>query len=837
MESFTLPFQLATDFINRTNRAVFLTGKAGTGKTTFLREIKLHTHKQTAVVAPTGVAAINAGGATIHSFFQLPFNPYLPEKQQGQPGSAVAGKNELIGRVKINVTRRKIFQELELLIIDEISMVRCDTMDAIDVLLRHFRHRPNEPFGGVQVLLIGDMYQLSPVAGEREWSELSPFYKSRYFFHSRVMMQQPPVYIELDKIYRQKNENFIKVLNEVRNNNLSPEGYALLNDRYDPGFIAAKEDNYITLSTHNYIADKINIKELATLNGKTEIFSAIIKGEYPENIYPIDSKLEFKIGAKVMFIKNDLEKDKRYYNGKIGTITSIAKDTIQVQCPNESEQIIVSQYLWENIKYEVDATTQLIEEKVVGTFLQFPLRLAWAITIHKSQGLTFERAIIDAGKAFAPGQVYVALSRCTSLEGLVLMSPINPGSLSNDHNIVSHSNSKPAFEETERFLSGEKKRFQQQLLSQLFDFEINISQAASLEHFVQTNSGSFNLDSEDFIQNLRSLLSEVQVTARKFQAQLQNLFAIADLLPEELQKRITAASDYFRGKIDELVACINECNVETDSKTKAQNFDDALSDLFIALALKQHIIAGIKTSFAVEAYYKARRSFIVPAFKVDTYSGKKSNSSNITESAHPSLLQKLRALRAEICEGKDLPVYIVAGNATLLELSNFLPLNPHDLAKISGFGPAKIQNYGKQFLDVINAYCVENDLSTLIDHKSDSKVKKAKDSKAPKIDTKLTSFEHYQSGKTPQEIAELRGFTVGTIQGHLAHYVINGDIQLSELINVDRIKFIEAALQTSPDADLNALKQTLGDDISYGEIRLVSKLYKEREKGDKDIAI
>src|SRR5688572_17008911 len=242
MESFTLPFQLATDFINRTNRAVFLTGKAGTGKTTFLREIKLHTHKQTAVVAPTGVAAINAGGSTIHSFFQLPFNPYLPEKQPGQPGGAVAGKNELIGRVKINATRRKIFQELELLIIDEISMVRCDTMDAIDVLLRHFRHRPNEPFGGVQVLLIGDMYQLSPVANELVWSELSPFYKSRYFFHSRVMMQQPPVYIELDKIYRQKNENFIKVLNEVRNNNLSPEGYALLNERYNPDFIAVKED-------------------------------------------------------------------------------------------------------------------------------------------------------------------------------------------------------------------------------------------------------------------------------------------------------------------------------------------------------------------------------------------------------------------------------------------------------------------------------------------------------------------------------------------------------------------------------------------------------------------
>jgi Helix-turn-helix domain/HRDC domain len=307
-------------------------------------------------------------------------------------------------------------------------------------------------------------------------------------------------------------------------------------------------------------------------------------------------------------------------------------------------------------------------------------------------------------------------------------------------------------------------------------------------------------------------------------------------LNEDLQKRISAASGYFNGKIAELIIYINQSSAETDSRIKAQSFNDAMNDLFIGLALKQHIIAGIQASFTVEEYYKARRSFIVPGFKVDAYAGGRTSSSNTTESTHPALLQQLRTLRAEICQVKDMPVYIVAGNTTLLELSNYLPLNPLDLEKITGFGPAKIKNYGKQFLDVINAYCIENGLSTLIDQKKGSKARKDRELKIPKIDTKLTSFQYYQSGRTPQEIAELRGFTIGTIHGHLAHYVITGDIQLSELIDADRIKLIETAIYSSPEDDLNALKLRLGDEISYGEIRLVSKLCNDRENVDKDIA-
>ena len=831
MESFTIPFQLATDFVVATNRAVFLTGKAGTGKTTFLRQIKQHTHKQTAVVAPTGVAAINAGGSTIHSFFQLPFNPYLPENQPGITTTAVAGKSELISRIKINSNRKKIFQELELLIIDEISMVRCDTLDAIDVILRHFRYRPNEPFGGVQLLLIGDMFQLSPVAVGREWAELSRYYKSPYFFHSRVMMQQSPIYIELDKIYRQNNSEFIEVLNGVRNNNLSPEGYALLQKRYDPNFKPSKDENYITLSTHNYIADEINSKELASVPGPVETFKASVKGEYPEKNYPLDLELKLKVGAKVMFIKNDLEKEKRYYNGKIGTIISIDKDTILVQCPNDPEPITVNPYVWENIKYDVDSKSQSIEEVVIGTFEQYPLRLAWAITIHKSQGLTFEKAIIDAGKAFAPGQVYVALSRCTSLEGLVLMSPIQPGSLSNDYHIVDHSKSKPRVEDTEQFLRQERIKFQKHLLDQLFDFGTQMSMLGNLSNYLNTSIGSFNSEASIFLGKMTSIITELERTGRKFQVQLHKLHSGTDEITAEFQKRLSAGSVYFKEKIAEILVIINECAAQTDSKVQAETFNDSLKDILTSLAQKQHLMSCTETGFSVEEYYKTRRSFIVPKFSANVYSGVKINNPSSTTSAYPELMRRLQTLRNEICNAKDLPVYMVASTATLAELGEYLPLKLEDLSKISGFGTAKVQTYGRRFLEVIQQYCAAHGLESQMHKKPAPTKRKLKDRSVPllKTDTKLISLQHYKSGNSIKEIAELRSLTEGTIQSHLANYIPSGEIKLDELVPSSKISLIEAAIKSTSDQDLTSLKRLLGDEISYEEIRLVANVYKGRQ--------
>ena len=832
MESFTIPFQLATDYINQTNRAVFLTGKAGTGKTTFLRQIKQHTNKQAVVVAPTGVAAINAGGSTIHSFFQLPFDPFVPEKQKNILANVTAGKNELIAKAKVTANRRKIMQELELLIIDEISMVRCDTLDAIDVMLRYFRFRPNEPFGGVQLLLIGDMFQLSPVVVDQEWQVLSQYYQSPYFFHSRVMLQQPPIYIELDKIYRQKNEKFIQVLNEVRSNSLSPEGFDLLKERYKPDYTPAKQDNYITLSTHNYIADKINARELALIPGESSFSKAVVQGDYPEKNYPLDAKLELKIGARVMFIKNDPGKDKRYYNGKIGEIIKIDQEYIQVKCPNDPDPILATVYTWENIKYDVDSKTQQINEKVTGTFQQFPLRLAWAITIHKSQGLTFDKAIIDAGKAFAPGQVYVALSRCTSLEGLVLMSPINAGSLFNSSHITSHCNSKPEVAEVESILAKEKIEFQKQLLNQLFDFTNSIAQTEAIYKFVSNANGSFNDDILVFLSKIIKQLSDLQVIAKKFQNQLQSLHEDGESFNSDHQIRINAGSTYFSEKITELLDEINKLNVETDSKTQAQTFNDDFKNLFSTLAQKRHITIGIMSTFSVEHYFNARKSFLVPSFKVDAYSGKNDITIKHFDTSHPKLLQRLRVLRNQICQEKNLPVYLVASSATLEELTNYLPLTLNDLAKISGFGNAKIQTYGQLFLNVVEEFCIEMNLKTLIHTKPAAKSRKKKNIQEVvlKTDTKLASYELYQSGKTIDEIARVRNFTPGTIRGHLAHYVISGDIEISQLINLDKVRLIEAALTDYHANTSVPLKQLLGDEISYGEIKLVSDIYYSRHK-------
>lgn len=826
----TASFELARDFINRTNRTVFLTGKAGTGKTTFLRQIKQETQKQTAIVAPTGVAAINAGGTTIHSFFQLPFSPFLPEQIEFQEYNAVAGKSALIARVKMNNTRRKILQELELLIIDEISMVRCDTLDAIDVLLRHFRYRPNEPFGGVQVLLIGDMHQLSPVAADQEWQVLSHFYQSPYFFHSRVILQQRPVYIELDKIYRQNNVEFIQVLNEVRNNNLSPEGLELLKMRYQPDFIPDKKDNYITLSTHNYIADRINSRELALILTKNWNFKAILKGEYPERSYPAEENLELKVGAKVMFIKNDKEREKRYYNGKIGTVVTIENDFIQIKCPDATRSVFLSREIWENIRYMVNPTTKQLEEKVIGTFEQFPLRLAWAITIHKSQGLTFDNAIIDAGKAFAPGQVYVALSRCTSLDGLILLSPINIRSLHNDENIIRHSENKLPATETEKHLETEKVVFQQYILCTLFDFKTLVGGVDALCAFIELHKKVFNAEAYSHGIEIKVTLNNLQIIALKFQSELQKIMTLigSETLNVKLQERVSAAAGYFSQKIAELISHIMQSPAITDSKIQAETYNDELKTIFSSLAQKLHLIAGMQKSFSIENYYLNKKQFVVPPFSVNAYAGSSGATPSINV-AHPKLHQRLRELRKEICDAKDQPVYLVAGSATLLELCTYLPQTLAELELISGFGPARINNYGQRFLDIIVDYCGENNLESQILRKKVKKPKSEKISK-PKADSKLVSFSLFNAGKTVKEIAETRGFTVGTIQGHLTTFVVSGELSIYELISRERVLLIENALKGYPENSLIGLKEQLGTDISYEEIRLVSDIWKAKHK-------
>ncbi|HET9052915.1 MAG TPA: AAA family ATPase, partial [Cyclobacteriaceae bacterium] len=398
-------FSLAADFINHTSKSVFLTGKAGTGKTTFLKYICENTYKNFVVAAPTGVAAINAGGVTLHSLFQLPFGIYLPLHHVPEVHShvQVTTRATLFKNLQLSKSKRDLLQELELLIIDEVSMVRCDMLDAMDVILKTVR-KNQRPFGGVQVLFIGDLYQLSPVAKGEEWRMLRGYYQSPYFFDSKVVLDSPPLCIELKKIYRQNEQVFIDLLNNVRNNVATVQDLALLNARLTT---EENTEGYVTLTTHNDKANAINARELAKLPDEEHAFPATIQNEFSEKSYPTDPVLTLKKGARIMFIKNDTSEEKKYYNGKMATVTGIEGDTVTVEF-DQGGVLELTRETWRNIRYRYNNDTDEIDEEELGSFIQFPIRLAWAITIHKSQGLTFQHAIIDAGSSFATGQVYVA---------------------------------------------------------------------------------------------------------------------------------------------------------------------------------------------------------------------------------------------------------------------------------------------------------------------------------------------------------------------------------------------------------------------------------------------
>ena len=816
-------FRLATELVNQSSRNIFLTGKAGTGKTTFLKYIRENCHKQMSVVAPTGVAAINAGGVTMHSFFQLPFSPFIPDAGSGfsRNNEEVANRNSLISRLKMTNERKKIIRELELLIIDEISMVRCDTLDAVDTILRHVRRRHHERFGGLQVLFIGDMFQLPPVIKEAEWALIKDYYNSPFFFDSIVIKEEPPLFIEFKKIYRQSEEKFINLLNQVRNNELEDDGRELLESRLKPVFRRTKNDGFIILTTHNEKARNTNTNELLNLNATPFTYTAEVTGDFPESAYPADELLQLKVGAQVMFIKNDSEKAKRYFNGKIGVITELEKEKIVVQCKDEPDTIEVKKEKWENIRYAMNNTSRQLEEEVLGSFIQYPLRLAWAITIHKSQGLTFEKAIIDAGEAFAPGQVYVALSRCTTLDGIVLQSRIKSNGFFTDKRIVRFSHNKTSADLLGQELQESRKNYQLKVLLSLFDYKTTIAEINELRSYLSEHKSSFNVEAGKWINEISDKVNEIQSTAEKFQLQLKNLF-LTEEQPESnsvFQERIKAGAAYFVNEQNKVLEVINKSPAVTDSRIHAKEFNDGLKEVFALLSRNKYMLDGFAGKFEMETYHRRKKSFILPVFTVNAYAGV---AKQRTESPHPLLHQLLRKMRDTICTKKDLPIYIVAGTNTLDEMARFLPQTLTELRKISGFGDAKIAQYGQQFLNIILEYCKENNLSSLIQEKSPKRERKSSTGeKKPKIDTKTESFKLYKEGKSIHDISKERNLTAQTIEGHLAHFVEIGEIQISELISREKIVLIEPVLKNFQGGNITHIKGKLGSDVSFGEIKLV----------------
>lgn len=745
--------ELAARCINQTNKPVFLTGKAGTGKTTFLRNIIQHTHKNTIIVAPTGIAAINAGGVTIHSQFGIPFGLFIPDSGYKIDNTAtkINTPYTMARHLNMREQKRRLLQELELLIIDEVSMLRADLLDTIDFVLKSVRRQQHKPFGGVQVLFIGDLMQLPPVVKEDEWNVLRQYYNSIYFFDAHVLRHEKPVYIELDKIYRQSDSRFIDLLNNLRNNKVTQANIDLLNTHYKPNFDITSSLNTITLTTHNHKADTLNRTALQALKGRSYFYSASVEGEFNEYAYPVESYLELKEGAQIMFIKNDISGKQQYFNGKIGIVSALRDKEIEIDFRDETKPFILEKYEWKNIKYELNPVTNEIEETVIGTFIQYPIKLAWAITVHKSQGLTFEKAILDINQAFAPGQVYVALSRLKSLDGLILTSPIQFNTISQDKTLIEYTDTRPETEVVKQLIDKETVFFLKAYILKAYDFVWLYTCLKNHEaSYTMAEHKSNKQKHHAWAKELLAKFEPIKVNADKFSNQLIQIFesGAGDYL-QMIDARHTAAKNYFY---------------------------PLLKDLSKSILV---LIELLKEEKQIKTYLEELLELEGLLYK------------------HLQQLDKVSVIIDNILNNKE--------------------FNKHQLNQASN------QN---ERLEVVRQTIAVTEKMAFEERKTkkagSKRTKKEKVQKERKPDTKEISFSLYKQGKTPGEIAQERGFGLTTIESHLAHYVSLGMIPLSQFVSQEKKdKILETIKRLNGENKLTPLKEELGDDFSFSEIKYV----------------
>jgi hypothetical protein len=810
--------KLAEDFVRDTGCSVFLTGRAGTGKTTFLHNLKANCPKRMVVTAPTGIAAINAGGVTLHSFFQLPFGPLVP-------GAARAGRQYRFSKEKQNIIR-----SLDLLVIDEVSMVRSDQLDAVDEILRRLRRRP-DPFGGVQLLMIGDLHQLSPVIRDNEWGLLQPHYDSPYFFSSGALARQAMVPIELQQVYRQADESFIRLLNRVRDGRLDGDTLARLKTRLRTDTTTADYSGYITLCTHNRRADAINAERLAALESQPRAFEAEVAGDYPPHAYPTFATLGLKQGAQVMFVRNDPSPDKRYFNGKLGEVVRFAGDCIEVRCaeaddgPNET--ISVEKLTWENIRYRIDAETAVISEEVTGTFRQYPLKLAWAITIHKSQGLTFDKAIVDAEAAFAYGQVYVALSRCRSLEGLVLSTPLSANSTKPDeavHRFLAHCRQQaPSGDD----LKVAARTYQQDLLLECFGFQALGNLIGRLNGLVARNADVLQISGmgpEAIAACGQKVRTEICRVGEKFQRQLREMFADAGLPAEDaaIARRLSKAADYFQEKFATLLGpMLDRLLIETDNKELRRRLKLTMEDLRSTVVLKTAAVAACGAGFSPAAYSRAVATAALAMKEVP----KKPPQPTYTEAdvGHPELFEALKTWRSEKAAAEGVAHYRVLHQRTLVQIAVHLPDSLAALKAVKGIGDRLAERYGEELVALVADYRKAHGIEAVIlpdpplveTQNPPHKVPK------PKVDTKQLSLDLFEQGLDIAQIAEKRGLVTSTIEGHLAHWVAQGRLGIGRVVADEVRRAIETGITGWDQVSYKELKERLDRDVSYGEIKLV----------------
>jgi uncharacterized protein YpbB len=738
--------QKTAQYINFTTRNLFLTGKAGTGKTTFLKYLLQNCSKKMAIVAPTGIAAINAGGVTIHSFFQLPFGCFLPQKPEeiSKINFNFTYPEKLISQAKIHDRKRAILKELELLIIDEVSMLRADVLDAINVMLKHVR-RNHQAFGGVQLLLIGDLLQLPPVVKKDEWEYLSKHYKSVYFFDSVALAEKPCIYLELDKIYRQSDLQFINVLNNLRNNIITPDDIKLLNRYYKP-IETFGDKKFITLTTHNYKADKINSDKLGILKTPQRIFKAQISGDFPEYLYPSDPDLTFKIGSQVMFIKNDISGQQQYFNGKIGEVLSF-EDGIVVKTDDYPEGIKVDKYTWENNKYNLNSNTNEIEEECIGTYTQYPLKLAWAITVHKSQGLTFENAVLDISDAFAPGQVYVALSRLKSLEGLILTQPIRNNQLMSDEKINNYTSEASAKLESPEQLRHDTLNYIVELMQKAFNLNwLNKNIEEHLSTYTQNEKQSNKQKHYDFALSLFVQIKEMKKHSDVFYNQAIKIINEREhQFENKLATRVNEARIYFEGKYKSISTDIITLLENVQEEERINTFIEEL--LYIEnIVFEQRKLLKRVSDLCCSFAGNEKEVY-------NLYSGNRIDKRKNLENA----LQQKKKIKKE-----------------------------KSVRKVTKEGSIQNQTVGKE----------------------------------KKPSTRETTLKLSKQGLSIEEIAKEQKLTTGTIEGHIAQLTAMGTLSAFDFISRKKINLILDKAKEINSFQLKSLKETLGNEYSYFEIKL-----------------
>ena len=827
----------ARQIIEYTNTSLFLTGRAGTGKTTFLRRLRTDLPKRMVVLAPTGIAAINAGGVTLHSFFQLPFSPYIPGTAYN-PGEK---------RYAMNKQKLRLIRSLDLLVIDEISMVRADLLDAVDDALRRYR-RNGRPFGGVQLLLIGDLQQLAPVVKDEEWAMLSAYYDTPYFFSSRALRQMNYATVELKKVYRQTDEAFLSLLNAVREGHVTPPVLAQLNARYVPGYTPSADGGAIQLVTHNWQAHQINEAELSRLAGQPFTFKAKVKGKFPEMSFPTDEDLVLKTGAQVMFVKNDV--DKRYFNGMIGHVTAIGAKGFRVRPDREGAgEIDVPLEEWSNTRYVLNDKTNEIEEVTDGTFEQYPVKLAWAITIHKSQGLTFDRIVINAAGAFAHGQTYVALSRCRTLEGITLTTPIPASAVIADSHVDAFNADMRAHQVDEQTLSGLKNNYALTLLTNLYSFEAETYSLETVNRvFQEFLFNTYGETARTVQAHLAQFRREVVEVAQKFHVQYGQMLAGngGDISSPALQERLQKGAAYFLERLQDLAHFFPQLDVTVDNAVASKRLSAATEELTQRFALHINLFAHVcANGFVPKDYLKARAKFTLEAESGKTSAQMRSKAKPErveapSEIVRPALYARLREWRKQKMEQLNLPAYSIVSNNALIGLANLVPEDATALKRVPYFGTKGRERYGEEILELIQRYKREQAENPNAEEEkpvprlsAKEQRKQAREAAPPVKKTWEESFDLYKAGHTVDEIATLRSLKRGTVCNHLARYVPSGEVKLSALVSDASASLLRnyfSAHPLSPETTRTEVFNALGGQVSYDDIHVVLALMQQKAK-------